>query len=311
MPGCEISGSRLCNIDDNVGGGTQAGAHLRDIVRRERGFTAQRHGGLGAGVADDEIGFDPDPLPVAQHRHAVDAAIGRVDLDRRRRQPDVAVAFDGCPERIPDPDRALRAKAETFEGALAGEIGQEGAGRQFGGVAGEDRRAQVTEDRMHRGVIGVGLEPVFGRLPPIREVAGAGVGKFLQDARGLFCELAEQQRPAAAADIDQLAVDEEGTGGLGRADIERRADGIESLLEHTAEFDGDGADIDGEAVDLLGRGTTADPVLVIDDDGMKPGMRQPRGGAQPAGAGPDHDSIRLNDRHSTSQSALPVDPDWP
>jgi hypothetical protein len=37
---------------------------------------------------------------------------------------------------------------------------------------------------------------------------------------------------------------------------------------------------------------------------MEPGMGQPRGGAEPAGAGPDHDSIRMNDRHSTSQSVL-------
>ena len=35
------------------------------------------------------------------------------------------------------------------------------------------------------------------------------------------------------------------------------------------------------------------PVLVVDDEGMQPGMGKPRGGAKPAGAGPDHDSIRL------------------
>jgi hypothetical protein len=33
-------------------------------------------------------------------------------------------------------------------------------------------------------------------------------------------------------------------------------------------------------------------------------MGQPNCGTQPASAGPDHDSIRLNDRHSTSQSVL-------
>ena len=92
--------------------------------------------------------------------------------------------------------------------------------------------------------------------------------------------------------------------GSGRADIERRADGVEGLLEHPAQFDRDGADIDRKAVDLLGRGASADPVLVVDDEGMKPGMGQPRGGAKPAGTGPDHDSIRTNDRHSTSQSVL-------
>ena len=145
---------------------------------------------------------------------------------------------------------------------------------------------------MHRGIAGVGFEPVLGRLPAVGKVAGAGVGEFLQDARGLLGQLPEQQRPAAAADIDQLAVDEEGTGGLGGADIERRADGIEGLLEDTAEFDRDGADIDGKAVDLFGRGAPAEPVLVVDDEGMEPGMGQPRRGAKPAGTGPDHDSIR-------------------
>ena len=157
---------------------------------------------------------------------------------------------------------------------------------------------------MHRGVAGVGLEPVLGRLPPVGKVAGTGVGEFLQDARGLLGQLPEQQRPAAAADIDQLAVDEEGTGGLRRADIERRADGVEGLLEHAAEFDRDRADIDRKTVDLLGRGAAADPVLVVDDEGMEPGMGQPSGGAKPAGAGTDHDSIRPNNRHSTSQSVL-------
>ena len=182
-----------------------------------------------------------------------------MDLHRRARQPDLAIALDRGREGIPDADRALRTKAEALEGALAGEIGQEGARRQLVGVAGEDRGAQVAEDRVHRGVAGVGFEPVLGRLPAVRKVAGAGVGEFLQDARGLFGQLPEQQRPATAADIDQLAVDEEGTGGFGGADIERRADGIEGLLEHPAEFDRDRADIDREAVDLLGRGSSADP----------------------------------------------------
>ena len=141
-------------------------------------------------------------------------------------------------------------------------------------------------------------------MPPIGEVAGAGVGEFFQDARGLLCQLSEQQRPATTADIDQLAVDEEGTGGFGGADIERRADGIEGLFEHAAQLDRNGADINGKAVNLLGRSASADPVLVIDDDCMKPGMGEPRGGAKPASTGTDHDSIRTNDRHSTSQSVL-------
>jgi hypothetical protein len=37
---------------------------------------------------------------------------------------------------------------------------------------------------------------------------------------------------------------------------------------------------------------------------MQPGMRKTSRGAKPAGTGPDHDSIRPNNRHFTSQSAL-------
>src|SRR5437588_11638232 len=116
---------------------------------------------------------------------------------------------------------------------------------------------------MHRGVAGVGLEPVLGRLPPVGEVAGAGVCKFLQDARGLFGQLSEQQRPAAAADVDQLAVDEKRTGRLGCADVEGNTDGRERLLEYAAQFDRHTANIDGETVDMLGRGAAADTVLVV------------------------------------------------
>jgi hypothetical protein len=35
---------------------------------------------------------------------------------------------------------------------------------------------------------------------------------------------------------------------------------------------------------------------------MEPGMGKPRRGAKSARAGSDHDSIRPNNRHSTSQS---------
>ena len=41
-------------------------------------------------------------------------------------------------------------------------------------------------------------------------------------------------------------------------------------------------------------------------------MGEPRRGAKPAGTGPDHDSIRTNNRHFTSQKArCTVDPGCP
>ena len=303
MPGWEISGSRLAILMTMLAAGAARYAPARH-KRGEGGFAAERNSGLRAGIADDEIGIDPHLLTVANNRDAVDAAVCRVNLHRRRRQPDVAIALDRRPERVPDADRALRAKAKPLEGALASEIGQKGARRQFGGVAGKDRGAEVAEDRVHRGVAGVSLEPVLGRLSPVGKVAGTGVGEFLEDARGLLGQLPEQQGPAAAADIDQLAVDEEGTGGLRHTNIERRADGVEGFLEHAAKFDCDRADIDRKAVDLLGRGAAADAVLVVDHEGMEPGMGQPSCGAQPASAGTDNDSIGPNNRHSTSQSVL-------
>jgi hypothetical protein len=202
MPGWEISGSR-------VGGRAQIVRDPRDIVGWKRGFAAERDGGLGAGIADDEIGIDPDFLTVATHGDALNAAIGRVNLYGRRLQPDIAIAADDRGQRIPHPDRALGTEAESLEGALAGEIGQERPRRQLVGIAGKDRRAEIAEQRVDRGIAGIGLEPVFGRLPPVRQIPGTGVGELLQDARGLFRQLTEQQRPAATADIHQFAVDEE------------------------------------------------------------------------------------------------------
>src|SRR5258708_21971945 len=110
------------DIDDDVGGGTQDGPHLRDISWWECGFAAERNGGLGAGIADDEAGLDPHPLALAQDGHAIDAAVGAGDLDRRRPYPDLAITLDGGGQRVPDADRALRAEAEALEGALTGEI---------------------------------------------------------------------------------------------------------------------------------------------------------------------------------------------
>ncbi len=113
----------------------------------------------------------------------------------------------------------------------------------------------------------------------------------------------EQQRPAATADIDQLAVDEERAGRFRRADIERSADRGKSLFEHAAELDRNSADIDGEAIDFLGRRPSAEAVLVVDHNGVQSGMGKSRGSAKPARTGTNDDSICLNNRHPTSQNA--------
>ena len=127
----------------------------------------------------------------------------------------------------------------------------------------------------------------------------------------MFCKLTQQQRPSAPADIDQLAVNEEGTGRLRSSDVELSSNGIKGLLEHAAELDRDGADIDGKAVDLLGRGAAAEAAPVVHDDGMQASMGKPRGGAKPARTGTYDDRICPNNRHPTSQRVpRAVDPGW-
>ncbi len=64
-----------------------------------------------------------------------------MNLHGWRRQPDIAITLDRGGERVPDADRTLRTKAKTLERAFAGEIGEECAGRQLVGIAGEDGRA--------------------------------------------------------------------------------------------------------------------------------------------------------------------------
>jgi hypothetical protein len=298
------------DIDDDIGGWTKSVSHAFDIGRRERLFPAERDGGLGSGITDDEVGVDTDLLTIPNNRHAFNAAVFTVNRHRRRGQPDVAVALYRRGQRVPDTDRTLRTKAKTLERAFAGEIGQECAGWQLVGIAGKDSRAEVAEDRMNRGVAGVGFEPVFGRLPPVRKITGARVGEFFQNARRLLCQLTEQERPAAAAYIDELAIDEEGTGRFRGADVELRSDGIEGLLEHPAQLDRNGADVDRKAVDLLGRGTPADAVFVVHHNGVQPCMGQPRRGAKPASAGTNHHRIRPLDRHRASREMPPVGPSW-
>ncbi|MGY4314856.1 hypothetical protein ACVWW1_004183 [Bradyrhizobium sp. JR3.5] len=91
------------------------------------------------------------------------------------------------------------------------------------------------------------------------------------------------------------------------ARISSGAQTVEGLFEHAAELDRDCADIDLEAVDLLGRGAPAEPVLVVDDEGMQPAMGETRRGAQPAGASSDHHSIDLMSIHAQPPS---MPPDW-
>ena len=86
---------------------------------------------------------------------------------------------------------------------------------------------------------------------------------------------------------------------------------MKGFLEHAAEFDGDGAYVHLESVDLLGRGASTDAVLIVDDNRVQAGMGQPRRGAKSAGAGSDHDSIHPLLSHRISSRGPPVAPGVP
>jgi len=60
---------------------------------------------------------------------------------------------------------------------------------------------------------------------------------------------------------------------------------LKSLLEDTAQFDRNGADIDRKAFDLLGRCTSANAAFVIHHNGVQSGMGESRGGTKPACTG--------------------------
>ncbi len=81
------------DIDDDVGCRAKPVFYPLEIGRREGCFAAERDSGLGAGIADDQIGVDPDLLTVSNNRNAFNAAVIRVNGYRRRGQPYVAVAL--------------------------------------------------------------------------------------------------------------------------------------------------------------------------------------------------------------------------
>src|SRR6266404_2058038 len=119
------------DVDDDVRRWAKAVSHLLNIGGWESRFAAERDGSLGTGIADNQVGVDPDLLTVSNNRDTFNTAILTVNGHRRHGEPDLSVTLYHRGQCIPDADCALGAEAEALERAFAGEIGQECAGRQF------------------------------------------------------------------------------------------------------------------------------------------------------------------------------------
>ena len=274
---------------------TVAAAHLVEVVVGQVLLPDDPDGRGRADVAGGEPAGDLDGLAVAHDGGAGDHAVGDGQLRDLAVEPQLsAVALEGLGERLPDADGALGAEAERLEGALAGEVGEEHAGRQILGADGEYRTAHVAEDAVHRLVLGVLGDP-FGRGHLVLGKAGVTPRRAdsLDDLRSLASEFAEQEAPSAAGDVDVLSAEAVQDRRLRRADVERRTDLVEGLLGDAAGLDDDGAVVHLETVDVVGRGATADLVETLDDQRPVAGVLQTRSGEQAASAGTDDEGVEF------------------
>src|SRR5690606_21646923 len=159
--------------------------------------------------------------------------------------------------------------AETLERTLAREVREEDARRKLGGADREDRRAHVAEDAAHTLVLRVFAHPLVGRDLVLGQSTVVARGTQSRDE---LCaparELAEHEAPAAACDVDVLALDavEDRWGGL--ADLPRDVQFVEGLFGDAADLDDDRTVIDLEAVDLGGGRTSADLVEALGDEDL-------------------------------------------
>jgi ABC-2 type transport system ATP-binding protein len=154
--------------------------------------------------------------------------------------------------------------------------------RQLVAVDGEDRCAQVAEDRVDRGVLRVPGQPLFdGRLVVVGvEQPGAALERAV-----------DEHSDRALAERDVLALDPEERRRLRNPDLERRSDGGEYLLEHAAVLDRDRARVNREAAVLDRGGAAADSVARFDHQGPVAVVGEQRRGRQAPGTGADHERV--------------------
>ncbi|MNV42409.1 hypothetical protein D3C71_1340820 [compost metagenome] len=144
---------------------------------------------------------------------------------------------------------------------------------------------------MHGLVLGVLRQPLLGGELGLGQVATARVRELGADLRRLLGETAQQHAPAALGDVDDLAVDQEDGRGIGLAQVELDIEQGEGFFEGRPLLDRDGADVDGEAVDLLARGAAAHAAQALGHQHFLAGGHKARGHAEASGAGADHDGV--------------------
>ena len=180
----------------------------------------------------------------------------------------------------------------------SGEVGEEHPRRQILRTDGEDRGAHVAEDAVHPFVFRVPRDPfgsrdlVFGQTRVVARRADA-----LHQLGALTGELAQQEAPASAGDVDVFAADAVQQRGFGLADIERRANLLAGLLGNAADLNDDGAVVYLETIDVVGGGPAADFVEAFHHQCAVAAVRQTRGGEQATGAGADDNGVELRCTH--------------
>ena len=185
-------------------------AHLVEVVGGQVLLPDDPDGCGGADVADGETAGDLVPSPRRARRltpvttpSVTDSFVTSLSSHSWPPSRWKASASDFQMPMVP-----LGMEAERLEGALAGEVGEEHASRQILGADGEHRRAHVAEDAVHAFVLGVLGHPirrghlVLGETGVIARRADA-----LDQLGALARELAQQEAPAAAGDVDVLTAD--------------------------------------------------------------------------------------------------------
>src|SRR5690606_233563 len=117
-----------------------------------------------------------------------------------------------------------------------------------------------------------------------------------EQLRALPGELRQQETPAAAGDVDVLAADPVEDGRVRLADVELGAHLLEGLLGDALDLDDDGPVVHLETDGVASGRPAADVCQPLHHERAVAEVRQPRRGAQPAGARADHDGIEVDVR---------------
>ena len=145
---------------------------------------------------------------------------------------------------------------------------------------------------MHAFVLGVLRHPLGGGDLVFGQAGVRPRGTDALDQLGALArQLAQQEPPAAAGDVDVLAADPVQDRRAGLTDVEGCTDLFAGLLGDAADLDDDGTVVDLEPVDVIGRGATAHLVEALDHQGSIAAVRETGGGEQASGTRSDDDGV--------------------